>query len=67
VGARISAWKQGWGVGVGIVSVFLQRNQFLGAGQRHTGRLDGDVALDYRRLSEVGFKTILCGKLPEGG
>ncbi len=45
--------------GIVIVGGWVPELLLSGAGQRHIGSLDVDIALDHNRLDEVGYKTIL--------
>jgi hypothetical protein len=45
--------------GIVIVGGWVPELLLSGAGHRHTGSLDVDLALDQNVLNEVGYKTIL--------
>ena len=45
--------------GIVIVGGWVPELLLSGAGHRHTGSLDVDLALDHHTLGEVGYKTIL--------
>src|SRR5271157_5083251 len=52
--------------GIVIVGGWVPELLLSGAGHRHTGSLDVDLALDQHTLGEVGYKTILQLLLSHG-